>query len=104
MNTCYYSKGSKHECCTHQHYCIFNENRWNLEKQLMKNWREYSELKRLHNSYLRGDYHGDIDYDFLMRKIGSVRQNISRLTQYRTEIIEGKVKGYGYELLDIEEI
>lgn len=94
-NTCYYSEGSKHECCTHQHYCIFNKNRIELEKTIMKNWRDYYALKELHNSYLKGYYCGNIDYSFLLKKMDLIKHNISRLVKFKQKIIDKEVDGYG---------
>lgn len=95
-NTCYYSEGGRHKCCTHQHYCIFNENRVRLEMKIMDNWREYYSLKKLYNSYLKGDYTGELDYDFLLKKLNIVKSNISRLVLFEKKIIDGDVNGYGF--------
>lgn len=96
MNTCHYNDGSKHECCNHQHYCIFNEKRWELETKIMDTWREHDKLKRLHNSYLKGYYCGDVDYNFLLKKLDLVRHNLSRLVEYKNKIIKGEINGYGF--------
>ena len=101
-NTCYYSRGSQHKCCTHQHYCIFNKNRVKLEKQIGEAWRKYYDLKKLHDSYLKGYYTEDIDYRFLLKKIDLVKSNISRLVLIEKKIIDGDVNGYGF--MDIETI
>ena len=96
VNTCYYSEGSRHECCTHQHYCIFNEKREQLETKIMENWREYYNLKKLYNSYLKGDYIDELDYDFLLKKLNTIKSNISRLVLFEKKIINGDVNGYGF--------
>ena len=96
-NTCYYSPGDdKHECCTHQHYCIFNQNRVKLEKKITSNWREYYKLKRTYGSYLKGYYTGDVDYNFLLKKLKMVKSNISRLVAIKEKIIRGDIDGYGF--------
>jgi len=104
LNTCYYSSGSKHECCTHQQYCIFNQKRDQLERKIRKNWLKYYELKKIYNSYLKGYYCRDIDYDFLLKKLDLVKHNISRLVQFRNKIINGEVDGYGFEILESKTI
>ena len=35
-NICYYSKGTKHELCPHQNWCIFNPERIKLEETINK--------------------------------------------------------------------
>jgi len=100
MNTCNYSDGNKHECCTHPTYCIFNENRDRLERQITKLQREYYDLKRLHDNYFKGCYCGDLDFNFLLRKLDLVKHNISRMVKFRKMILDGDVNGYGF--MDVE--
>lgn len=104
VNTCYYSEGGKHDCCTHQGYCIFNENRVKLEQKIGDTLREYYELKKLRDSYLKGYYCGNIDYDFLLKKLNLLRHNISRLVQFKDKIINNEVDGYGYAVLESETV
>ena len=60
LNTCYYSPGTdKHEQCTHTHYCIFNNNRTELEKQITTIQNTLSDYKRIKEAAINGEviYH-----------------------------------------------
>ena len=95
MNKCYWSAGSEHSCCTHPHYCIFNNNRWDLDKQLTKLWKRYNSLLKLKNSYNLG-YFTDSDYSSIISKLTVVKNDIGRLTEFKKNVLAGEVNGYGY--------
>ena len=64
INTCYYSPGTdKHTCCTHQHYCIFNPNRTELERQITSLENEITNFKKIKNAAINGEviYHEELD-------------------------------------------
>lgn len=103
LNECNYNNGGKHEYCSHQYYCIFNDKRWRLEKKLTKLLTEYKELKTLKNSYIIGNY-CNVDYNNIIKKLNLTQESISRLIQFRQKVLEKKVKGYGYELLESKKI
>ena len=62
-NTCYYNEGSKHELCKHKHYCIFNENRIQLEKQIQELQQKIAEFEKILYDFINGDiiYHKELD-------------------------------------------
>lgn len=68
----------------------------------MKNWREYDSLKKLYDSYLKGYYTGELNYEFLLKKLNVVKNNISRLVSFEKKIMKGDIDGYG--CMDLETI
>lgn len=62
----------------------------------MKNWREYDSLKKLYDSYLKGHYTGELNYEFLLKKLNVVKNNISRLVSFEKKIMKGDIDGYGF--------
>lgn len=101
LNNCYYSPGDDgHSCCTHQHYCIFNKKRWNLEKKITELTNELNKLKRLKNSYILGHYVGDVKYEDIIKKLDIVNSDISRLVKFKNRVLNKEVDGYGYEILE----
>ena len=60
LNTCYWSPGDdQHECCTHQHYCIFNHNRTELETNITQLENQIMDFKRIKEAAINGEvvYH-----------------------------------------------
>lgn len=94
LNECTYSEGGKHTVCNHQHYCVFNGNRWKLEKKITQLNKEYTELKKIKNSYILG-YTCNMEYDTIIKKMKITRQSITRLTTFKQKIINGEINGYG---------
>ena len=94
LNECSYSEGGKHTVCNHQQYCIFNGNRWKLEKKITQLQNELEELKKIKNSYILG-YTCNMEYDIIIKKIKITRQSIARLTNFKQKIIDGEINGYG---------
>ena len=98
LNTCYYSPGTdKHSTCTHQHYCIFNENRINLEKDITKLENELhqriTDLKFIKNE----GTNNCADYEATKNRITVLNTDLEHLRNFRNKIIENKeVKGYDY--------
>lgn len=101
LNECKYSEGSKHECCNHPHYCIFNNNRWKLETKITELQKKKNELVKLKTSYIVGNYVGNMSYDELIMKITIIKKDINRLLRFKTRIVENKrSEKYGYEILE----
>lgn len=98
LNTCYYSPGpDKHSCCTHQHYCIFNENRINLEKDITKLKNELhqriTDLKFIKNE----GTNNCADYEATKNRIRVLNTDLEHLRNFRNKILENKeAKGYDY--------
>ena len=99
LNTCFYSPGTdQHSCCTHPHYCIFNENRINLEKDITKLENELhqriTDLKFIKNE----GTNNCADYEATKNRITVLNTDLEHLRNFRNKIIENKeVKGYGYK-------
>ena len=98
LNTCYWSPGNdKHTCCTHQHFCIFNENRIRLDNDIHKLETELhkriTDLKFIKNEGTPNS----ADYEATRERITILNNDLEILRKSRQKIIENKeVKGYGY--------
>lgn len=99
LNKCFYSDGGKHECCTHPHYCIFNRKRDALERKLTELLKEYKQLNTLRVSYILG-YYVNVEYDEIIRKMSIVEDDIKQLNKFKKNILEKRIDGYGYEVLE----
>ena len=99
INTCYYSPGEdKHSCCTHQHYCIFNQNRIRLETDITKLENELHQkiydLKFIKNE----GTNNSADYEATKNRIRILNEDLEHLRKFRNKIIENKeAEGYGFE-------
>ena len=97
LNTCYYSPGTdRHECCTHQHYCIFNPNRIRLETNIIKLENELHQ--RIHDlKFIKNEgTNNSADYEATRERITILNTDLENLRKSRKKIIENKeVKGYG---------
>ena len=97
LNTCYWSPGTdKHSCCTHQHYCIFNNNRIQLETDILKLENELHQriydLKFIKNE----GTNNCADYEATKDRITLLNRDLENLRKSRKNIIENtEVKGYG---------
>ena len=97
-NTCYYSPGTdKHSCCTHQHYCIFNPNRIQLETNITQLENElHQRIKDL--KFIKNEGTSNCaDYEATKNRITVLNTDLEHLRKHRDKIIENKeVKGYGF--------
>ena len=99
INTCYWSPGKdSHSCCTHQHYCIFNQNRIQLETDINKLENELHQriydLKFIKNE----GTNNCADYEATKERIKILNADLEHLRNHRNKIIENKEsKGYGYQ-------
>ena len=87
LNDCYYSPGNdKHECCTHPHYCIFNEKRTQLEKDIHELETKLTQFENIKNSAINGEiiYHNELDsyYDINV----DVYTGSDGETHYKTDV------------------
>jgi len=112
---CYYSKGTQHKCCTHQHYCIFNNNRHTLEQDIHQLEQKITTFENIKNAAINGEiiYHQELDpyyttngtdvkledkfLNALNVKIDNLKYDLKNLINFRLDVIHGKIGGYGYE-------
>ena len=98
INTCYWSPGEdQHECCTHQHYCIFNNNRIQLETDITKLENELPQ--RTHDlKFIKNEGTNNCaDYEATKNRIKILNSDLEHLRKFRKKIIENtEVKGYGF--------
>ena len=98
INTCYYSPGEdKHAACTHPHYCIFNQNRINLETDILKLENELHQ--RIHDlKFIKNEGTNNCaDYEATTNRIKILNKDLENLREFRNKIIEKEVKGYGFQ-------
>ena len=97
-NTCYYSPGQHdhHSCCTHQHYCIFNENRITLEKQINNLSNELHYHTKALNALKTGRNYTNANYKVTKERIKLLNEDLGNLRNFEKKIKNKEVKGYGY--------
>lgn len=97
-NTCYYSPGhDKHSCCTHQHYCIFNPNRIELENQINDLSNDlHSHIQSL-NALKTGRNYTNANYRETKEAIKLLNEDLGNLREFEKKIKNKEVKGYGYQ-------
>ena len=78
-NYCCYSDGNKHDCCNHQHYCVFNPNRGKLEKKLMSLIKQLNKFQKELHSIHKGDCYTETNYNELKDKIRLLKTDIKHL-------------------------
>lgn len=95
-NTCYYSPGTRHSCCTHSYYCIFNNNRINLENQINTLSNElHMHINNL-NALKNGKTYTNANYGETKESIKLLNDDLNRLREFEKRIKNKEVKGYGY--------
>ena len=99
LNTCYWSPGTdKHDTGTHPHYCIFNNNRIQLETDITKLENELHQriydLKFIKNE----GTNNCADYKQTRERIKALNTDLDHLRKFRNKIIENKeAQGYGFQ-------
>ena len=96
INTCYYSEGSKHQCCTHPHYCIFNKNRENLEKQIGNLLTKLNHLEQQLSNIRSGEYYTTSKYNETKKQIKIIRTDLKNLRIFENKILKKEIDGYGF--------
>lgn len=98
-NTCYYSPGDndKHSCCTHPHYCIFNNNRINLESQIHSLEKELHSHIQSYTALKTGRNYTNADYRQTKEAIKLLNEDLNNLRGFKEKIKNKEVKGYGYQ-------
>ena len=63
LNNCSYSPGKNKHNCTHQHYCIFNKNRTQLEQNIHEIETKLTQFENIKNAAINGEaiYHKELD-------------------------------------------
>ena len=96
INTCYFSEGTKHKCCTHQHYCIFNSNRIALEKQIGQLLRRLNHLELQLSNLRSGEYFTTANYDETKKEIQIIKTDLRNLRLFENRILKKEIDGYGF--------
>lgn len=96
-NTCYYSEGDKHECCTHQHYCIFNNKRVILEKQITKLLNKREHLKQQLENLLTEENYTSANYNTTKKDLKIIENDLRQLRLFQKRILNKEIGGYGFK-------
>ena len=104
-NICYYSKGTKHELCPHQNWCIFNPERIKLEETINKLTKILKKAEKQYNQQL---INGD-ELIFTEEDLIAIKNDLKNLKEYEKkvktwyweELIYMESSDYGYFLLSI---
>lgn len=98
---CWYQGGENHhDACTHPSYCIFNPNRWKLEKKIAQLEKELEVIE--HQLMLYHDIYTVKSKEELEYEKEIVKNDLLQLRGFRMKIIDNEVKEYGYEVLEFE--
>ena len=104
-NICYYSKGTKHELCPHQNWCIFNPERIKLEETINKLTKILKKAEKQYNQQLiDGDelIFTEEDLEVIKNDLKNLKEYEKKVkTWYWEELIYMKSSDYGYFLLSI---
>ncbi len=89
-NECKYDAGCKnpHHFCTHQGYCIFNETRWELEKELTSIRKKYNEVKEtLTFIQTEGTNNTKYTYEDCLTRLSLLREDSRTLHEYKNKLL-----------------
>lgn len=96
LNTCYYTQGDQHSTCTHPNYCIFNQKRTQLEKNITQLENELQQrlkdIKHIDSEGTNSTY----DYNTTKKRINIIKDDLNQLKKIKKNIIKKEVKKYGY--------
>lgn len=81
-NICYYSKGTKHELCPHQNWCIFNPERIKLEETINKLTKLLETAEKQYNQQL---INGD-ELIFTEEDLESIKNDLKNLKEYEKKV------------------
>lgn len=81
-NICYYSKGTKHELCPHQNWCIFNLKRIKLEETIIKISKLLKKAEKQYNQQL---INGD-ELIFTEEDLESIKNDLKNLKEYEKKV------------------
>ena len=110
MNECRHSPSGKHECI-HQHYCIFNSNRAELENKIINLQKKIDEFKHIKHCFINGEiiYHDELAeyYQFDTTSYVGADNNIHFKIGVTVKdgfigAINHKIKVLGYDLKNLE--
>lgn len=100
FNECWYSCGADnpHNDCTHQNYCIFNDNRTLLESMINDLEIELGDVENQLTQYHQ--INTARNYNELMKQKTLITTDLEELRHLRNQIIDKEVREYGYGLLE----
>ena len=106
-NICYYSKGTKHELCPHQNWCIFNPERIKLEETINKLTKLLETAEKQYNQQLiNGEELIFTEEDLIaikndLKNLKEYEKKVKKWLCYEGDLIYMESSDYGYFLLSI---
>lgn len=83
-NICYYSKGTKHELCPHQNWCIFNPKRIKLEETIITISKLLKKAEKQYNQQL---LNGD-ELIFTEEDLIAIKNDLKNIKEYEKKVIK----------------
>lgn len=96
MNTCYYSDGSKHKCCTHSHYCIFNPKRIELQDKITKLEKKLEHWRLQLSNFLTGEFYTSESYATIKQNVKLTESDLRQMRLFEMKVLNGDIDGYGF--------
>lgn len=93
---CYYSDGSKHDCCTHQHYCMFNPKLGELEAKIDDLEKKLNHWRLQLSNFISGEYYTNVAYATIKDNIKILENDLRQLRLFELKIINREIDGYGF--------
>lgn len=84
LNTCYYSKGSQHDLCTHKQWCIFQKERIITEQQITNLTKRHDTLEKQYTHQLVRGGGSMINKE----ELTAIKEDIKRLREYMADMIK----------------
>lgn len=95
---CNYSKGNKHQFCKHPYYCIFNNNRIQLEKRILNLQQKIQKTEQnIQFIEYEGTTNSEGDYHDLKEDLKIYNNDYKKLEDFENKIKKGMVKRYGFK-------
>lgn len=92
-NKCNYSPGKNpHSTCTHPHYCIFNKNRIELEKNIQELEKELDDKIYSLNFIKKEGTHNSRTPDEIKNRIKILNEDLYRLKEFKNKMIKKEDK------------
>jgi len=110
MNNCGYDTAGKHNC-KHQHYCILNSNRGQLEHEIIQLSNQINELKHVKDCFINGEliYREELAYYYVFDTTSYVGSDGDIHFKVGVDVKDGfmgavkrKIKNLEYDLKNLE--
>lgn len=93
---CWYSPAEHHSACTHQNYCILNDNRHMLEVRISGILEKINHIKKLLHNISISDGNYEDDYSSLQKKLSIYEDDLRTLRLTEHKALTGELTGYAH--------